>query len=173
MVNAVGGIDLGNNHLDGRGALDYVSFGSNAPAGYADRLGRQQNALRALLDKAASSGLLADPIQLFRLLDALSHAISVDETLSDGSLQELGLQMRGLRTSGGAVPGLPDDRPRPGERADRGPRGRGALRRAVGGAARRHRRGVRAAQPRKPARRPAVRPVGRDPLGRRSWPDLS
>jgi len=91
MVNAVGGIDLGNNHLDGRAALDYVSFGSNAPAGYADRLGRQQNALRALLDKAASSGLLADPIKLFRLLDALSHAVSVDETLSDGSLQELGL----------------------------------------------------------------------------------
>ena len=99
MVNAVGGIDLGNNHLDGRAALDYVSFGPNAPGGYADRLARQQNALRALLDKAASSGLLADPIQLFRLLDALSHAISVDETLSDGSLQELGLQMRGLRTS--------------------------------------------------------------------------
>lgn len=100
MVNAVGGIELGANHLDGRAALDYVSFGSNAPAGYADRLGRQQTALRALLDKAASSGLLADPIKLFRLLDALSHAISVDETLSDGSLQELGLQMRGLRTSG-------------------------------------------------------------------------
>ena len=60
---------------------------------------RQQTALRALLDKAASSGLLADPIQLLRLLDALSRAVSVDETLSNGSLQELGLQMHGLRTS--------------------------------------------------------------------------
>ena len=98
-VHAGGGIDLGDQHLDGRAALDYVSFGTNATAAYADRLGRQQNALRALLDKAASSGMLADPIKLFGLLEALSHALSVDETLSNGSLQELGLQMRGLRTS--------------------------------------------------------------------------
>jgi anionic cell wall polymer biosynthesis LytR-Cps2A-Psr (LCP) family protein len=107
MVNAVGGIDVGNNHLDGRGALDYVGGGSWAPAGYADRLRRQQTALRALLDKAASSGLLADPIQLLRLLDALSRAVSVDETLSNGSLQELGLQMHGLRTSAVQFLGCP------------------------------------------------------------------
>ena len=100
MVNAVGGIDLGSNHLDGPSALAYIGYGSNAPAGYIDRLTRQQNALRALLDKAASSGLLTDPIKLFRLLEALSHAISVDETLGNGKLQELGLQMRGLHTSG-------------------------------------------------------------------------
>jgi LCP family protein required for cell wall assembly len=114
MVDAVGGIDItvatpsisdgiqfirGANHLDGRGALAYVSQGPNNPAGYVDRLARQQNALRALLDTAASTGLLADPIKLFRLLDALSHAVSVDETLTNGNLQELGLQMRGLRTS--------------------------------------------------------------------------
>jgi anionic cell wall polymer biosynthesis LytR-Cps2A-Psr (LCP) family protein len=100
MVNAIGGIDLGANHLDGRSALDYVSAGSPAPAAYADRLARQQNALRALLDKAATSGLFADPIDFIRLLDAVSHAVSVDETLSNGKLQELGLQMRGLSPSG-------------------------------------------------------------------------
>ena len=100
MVNAVGGIELGSNHLDGPTALAYISSGSNAPAGYIDRLTRQQNALRALLDKAVSSGLLADPIKLFRLLEALSHAISVDETLSNGKLQELGLQMRGCTLRG-------------------------------------------------------------------------
>jgi LCP family protein required for cell wall assembly len=114
MVDAVGGIDVkvatptssdgvgfiqGPNHLDGRAALAYVGQGSGLPSGYGDRISRQQNALRALLDKAADSGLLADPIQLIRLLDALSHALSVDETLSNGNLQDLGLQMRGLRTS--------------------------------------------------------------------------
>jgi anionic cell wall polymer biosynthesis LytR-Cps2A-Psr (LCP) family protein len=97
MVNAIGGIELGNNHLDGRSALDYVTAGSHATAAYADRLARQQNALRALLEKAASSGLFADPIDFFRLLDAMSHSVSVDETLSNGKLQELGLQMRELR----------------------------------------------------------------------------
>ena len=99
MVDAVGGITVGPNYFDGPSALAYVSYGSNAPAGYVDRLTRQQKALSALLDKATSGGLLTDPIKLFSLLDALSHAVSVDETLRDEDLQALALQMRGLRMS--------------------------------------------------------------------------
>jgi LCP family protein required for cell wall assembly len=112
MVDAVGGIDVtlntatssdgiqfvgGVNHLDGRSALAYVSNGPAGPAGYADRLTRQQTALRALLEKVASAGLLTEPVQLFRLLDALSAALRVDETLSNAAMQQLALQMRGLR----------------------------------------------------------------------------
>jgi anionic cell wall polymer biosynthesis LytR-Cps2A-Psr (LCP) family protein len=112
MVDAVGGIDVtlntatssdgiqfvgGVNHLDGRSALAYVSNGPAGPAGYADRLTRQQTALRALLEKVASAGLLTEPVQLFRLLDALSAALRVDETLNNAAMQQLALQMRGLR----------------------------------------------------------------------------
>jgi anionic cell wall polymer biosynthesis LytR-Cps2A-Psr (LCP) family protein len=111
MVDAVGGIDVtlnaatssdgiqfvgGVNHLDGRSALAYVSNGPANPAGYADRLTRQQTALRALLEKVASAGLLTEPVQLFRLLDALSAALRVDETLNNAAMQQLALQMRGL-----------------------------------------------------------------------------
>src|SRR4029079_11744320 len=99
MVDAVGGIDVGGSHLDGPEALGYVSHGSAHPIEARDRVARQQNAVRALLDKTTADGLLGDPLKLFRLLDALSKAVSVDETLTSAGMDGLGLQMRGLRTS--------------------------------------------------------------------------
>ncbi len=114
MVDAVGGIDLqltqasgtsdvrfvgGLNHLDGAQALAYVRRLDSVPGDF-DRAARLQNALRALLDKAASSGLLDDPIGIYGLLDAVTRAMSVDDTLSNNDLRGLGLEMRSLRTSG-------------------------------------------------------------------------
>ena len=99
MVDAVGGIDVQGGHLDGPAALSYVSQGTADPAEYRDRLSRQQTAIRALVDKTTADGLLGDPLKVFRLLDALSKAVSVDETLTSGGMDALGLQMRGLRTA--------------------------------------------------------------------------
>jgi len=99
MVDAVGGIDIQGAHLGGPEALAYVSQGTANPAEYRDRLARQQTAVRALLDKTTADGLLGDPLKLFRLLDSLSKAVSVDETLTSAGMDGLGLQMRGLRSS--------------------------------------------------------------------------
>lgn len=99
MVDAVGGIDVQGTHLGGSEALAYVSQGTASPAEYRDRLSRQQTAIRALLDRTAADGLLGDPLKLFRLLDALSKAVSVDETLTSAGMDGLALQMRGLRSS--------------------------------------------------------------------------
>jgi len=99
MVDAVGGIDVQGTHMAGPDALAYVSQGTANPAEYRDRLARQQTALRALLDRTSADGLLGDPLKLFRLLDSLSKAVSVDETLTSSGMDGLGLQMRGLRTS--------------------------------------------------------------------------
>ena len=99
MVDAVGGIDIEGAHLDGPAALAYVSQGTANPAEYRDRLAHQQTAIRAVIDKATTGGLLSDPLKLFRLLDALSKAVSVDETLTSAGMDALGLQMRGLRTA--------------------------------------------------------------------------
>jgi anionic cell wall polymer biosynthesis LytR-Cps2A-Psr (LCP) family protein len=99
MVDAVGGIDVNGAHLGGSEALAYVSQGTASAVEYRDRLARQQTAIRALLDRTADDGLLGDPLKLFRLLDALSKAVSVDETLTSAGMDGLGLQMRGLRTS--------------------------------------------------------------------------
>jgi LCP family protein required for cell wall assembly len=122
MVDAVGGIDVrvaeassndgvqfrqGLNQLDGQEALAYVRQRYDLPRGDIDRAQRQQNVLRALLDKAVSGGLLADPVQLYRLLDAVSHAVSVDDTLSNGGIRALGVEMRGLRPSEVTFVGAP------------------------------------------------------------------
>jgi LCP family protein required for cell wall assembly len=122
MVDTVGGIDVrvakatssdgvqfreGRNHLDGTAALAYVRQRYNLPRGDIDRAQRQQNALRALLTKAASSGVLADPIKLYRLLDAVSRSVSVDSTLGNGGIRELGIDMSGLRPSGVTFLGAP------------------------------------------------------------------
>jgi LCP family protein required for cell wall assembly len=122
MVDAVGGIDVrvaeatqndgvqfrqGLNHLGGAAALAYVRQRHGLPRGDIDRAQRQQNVLRALLDKAASGGMLADPVQLYQLLDAVSRSVSVDDTLSNGGIRELGLEMRGLRPSGLTFVGAP------------------------------------------------------------------
>jgi LCP family protein required for cell wall assembly len=109
MVDAVGGIDVdlssppsglgrGPSHLDGAQALLYV----RERAGYqnGDRARRQQTALRAILTKAASSGTLTDPVQLYDFLDAASRSVGVDDTLSNGGMRALGLKLSELGPGG-------------------------------------------------------------------------
>jgi LCP family protein required for cell wall assembly len=102
MVDAVGGIDVdlsvppsslgrGRSHLDGAQALLYVREGAGSRSG--DRARRQQNALRAILTRAASNGTLTDPVQLYDFLDAASRSVGVDDTLSNGGLRALGLKL--------------------------------------------------------------------------------
>lgn len=114
MVDSVGGIDVGVsaatsdagvefrqgvNHLDGAAALTYVRQRYGLPEGDLSRAQRQQNALRALLSKAASGGMMADPAGLYSLLDATSRTVGVDDSLSNGGLRSLAFEMRGLRPS--------------------------------------------------------------------------
>jgi len=113
MVDSVGGIDVrvaaatsnagvdfheGLNHLDGAQALAYVRQRYELPGGDLDRAKRQQNALRALLTKAGETA--SDPVGLYDLVDATSRTVSVDDTLSNGGLRDLALQMRELRPAG-------------------------------------------------------------------------
>jgi LCP family protein required for cell wall assembly len=114
MVDTVDGIDVqvaratsnvgvdfrqGLNHLDGTQALAYVRQRYDLPNGDLDRAKREQNALKALLAKAVSGGILADPIKLYRFLDATSRSVSVDDTLTNNGFRELALDSRGLRPS--------------------------------------------------------------------------
>ena len=106
MVDAVGGIDVdvatpisgfgrGMNHMDGVQALGYVRDRTGIATG--DRARRQQNALRAILEKAAASDILVDPVRLYDFLDAASHAVGVDDTLSNGGMRALALKLTDLR----------------------------------------------------------------------------
>lgn len=111
VVDAVGGIDVtvtesvrdsqtkakftkGVNHLDGRHALDYVRQRYGLPEGDLDRIKRQHQFLFALLDKAGSTGTLANPVKLNAFLDAATKSIMVDEDLG---IVDLAFQLRSLR----------------------------------------------------------------------------
>ena len=119
MVDAVGGIDVQGAHLGGSEALAYVSQGTANPAEYRDRLARQQTAIRALLDKTAADGLLGDPLKLFRLLDSLSKAVSVDETLTSAGMDGLATADAWPAQLDDPVRGVPGPRDRSRGRADR------------------------------------------------------
>ena len=111
VVDSVGGIDVGisaptsdrgvdfhqgMNHLDGAQALAYVRQRYGLADGDLDRAQRQQNALRAVLTKVASTGTLDNPVGLYRLLDAASEFVSVDDTLSNGGLRSVTQKLRAL-----------------------------------------------------------------------------
>ncbi len=111
VVDAVGGIDVGIsaatsnegfqfrqgvNHLDGAAALAYVRQRDGLADGDLDRAQRQQNALRSVLAKVATTGTLDDPVGLYGLLDSADEFVSVDDTLSNGGLRSLVQEMRGL-----------------------------------------------------------------------------
>lgn len=115
ITDAVGGIDVriaaptdawgvhfhaGVNHLDGARALAYVRQRHGLPRGDLDREQRQQNVLRALLHRAASTGLLHDPAATYDLLDAVSKSVSVDDTLDNAALRTLAWHWRGLGEDG-------------------------------------------------------------------------
>jgi LCP family protein required for cell wall assembly len=105
MVEAVGGIEIdvptpvagftrGVTHMDGGQALSYVRDRTGVATG--DRARRQQNALRAILEKAAKSDIFVDPVRLYDFLDAASHAVGVDDTLSNGGMRALALKLSDL-----------------------------------------------------------------------------
>ena len=106
MVDTLGGIDVdvtaplagfdrGVNHMDGGRALLYVRDDTGWTTG--ERARRQQNALRSIMDKAVSSNVLTDPVRFYDFLDAVSRFMSVDETLSNGEMRVVALQLSGLR----------------------------------------------------------------------------
>ncbi|HEX7746468.1 MAG TPA: LCP family protein [Micromonosporaceae bacterium] len=112
VTDALGGVDLtveqdtrsihkpfrtfkkGVNHMDGAEALDWIRQRKQFPDGDFARMRHQQEFLRALMDKAASSGTLANPAKLVSFLSATTDAVTVDKSFS---LVDMALQFRKLR----------------------------------------------------------------------------
>lgn len=114
MTDAAGGIDVtipaatsdmradfpaGPQHLNGAQALSYVRQRYNLPGGDFDRVKRQQNALRALVRSALSSGNLSSPTRAYTLVNSLTQHIGVDDSLSNTDLATLAFSLRDLRSS--------------------------------------------------------------------------
>ena len=112
VTDALGGVDLyvernitsihkpfrkfkkGNNHMTGAEALDWIRQRKQFPEGDFARMRHQQEFLRALMDKAASSGTLANPAKLNAFLKSVTSAVTVD---NEFSLIDMALQFRSLR----------------------------------------------------------------------------
>jgi LCP family protein required for cell wall assembly len=98
FTTALGGIDVyvpetvtdtmrqytwtqGWHHLAGEKALWYVRMRYGLKRSDFDRVQRQQNFLRAIADKAASAGMLTDPIERIRLVKQVQKFVALDEGL--------------------------------------------------------------------------------------------
>ena len=84
----------GVNHMNGEEALDWIRQRKQFPDGDFARMRHQQEFLRALMDKAASTGTLTNPAKLNSFLKAVTNAVTVDEGFS---LVDMALQFRNLR----------------------------------------------------------------------------
>ncbi len=118
IIDAIGGIDIqvpqattdvggtgasfrkGLNHFDGTKALAYVRQRHGLPGGDFDRVKRQQNMLRAVMAKVGTVDPTSNPVQTYKLLEAVTKAVSVDNGLSDADLRSLAFSMRDIRSGG-------------------------------------------------------------------------
>jgi LCP family protein required for cell wall assembly len=114
VTDALGGVDLpverdtksihkpfrtfkkGTHHMNGAEALDWIRQRKQFPDGDFARMRHQQEFIRAVMDKAASTGTLANPAKLMSFLSATTDAVTVDE---DFSLVDMGIKFRKLRGS--------------------------------------------------------------------------
>ncbi|MFY1691954.1 LCP family protein [Plantactinospora sp. WMMB782] len=85
----------GKQVMDGAQALDYARERYAFKDGDFARIRHQQQVIRAILDKAASGGTLANPAKLNSFIRASADAVSVDKTLS---LLDMGTELRHLRS---------------------------------------------------------------------------
>ncbi|MFI7211913.1 LCP family protein [Micromonospora maritima] len=85
----------GRQTMDGGAALDYARERHAFPDGDFARIRHQQQVIKAILDKAASGGVLANPAKLNSFVRAMSSSVAVDKSLS---LVDLAMEMRGLRS---------------------------------------------------------------------------
>jgi anionic cell wall polymer biosynthesis LytR-Cps2A-Psr (LCP) family protein len=85
----------GTQHMDGAMALDYARERKSFPDGDFTRIKHQQQMIKAVLDTAASAGLLTNPGRLDAFLRAITRAVTVDTTLS---VVDPALDLRNLRS---------------------------------------------------------------------------
>lgn len=113
MTTSLGGVTLENPHpsnsggfdfptgqitVEGDQALAYVRERYQLPGGDFDRAERQRLVVQAILDKALSAEVLADPGRFTDFVSAFSRYLTVDAGLTDGELLSTAMSMRGLRS---------------------------------------------------------------------------
>lgn len=83
--------------IQGEDALVYVRDRKSLARGDFDRVQRQQNVLRQVVEKASSWSVLANPLTVIDLVAEVTTHLAVDDTMTNARLRELALQARNLR----------------------------------------------------------------------------
>ncbi|HET6534284.1 MAG TPA: LCP family protein [Actinoplanes sp.] len=112
VTDALGGVDLkveqsitsihkpyrkftkGTMHMDGAHALDWIRQRKQFPQGDFARMRHQQEFLKALMNKASSTGTLTNPAKMNDFLKAVTAAVTVDNGFS---ITDMAVQFRNLR----------------------------------------------------------------------------
>ncbi len=101
LQDSKSGIDLpaGRSRVTGEDALAFVRVRHNIGDGSdIGRINRQQIFMSSLIQEVTGSGLLTDPLRLWRVLDASSKAIATDKALSNPKgMLALASSLSGLR----------------------------------------------------------------------------
>ena len=88
--------EAGTQVLEGEEALSYVRTRHGLQRGDFDRIARQQNFLRSVMNKLLSRGTLTNPVKLSNTLGALSDNMTLDSNWSPSNLRALALSLRGV-----------------------------------------------------------------------------
>lgn len=88
----------GEQKLEGKRALKYVRMRYGLENGDFDRIRRQQNFLRATMEKLLSNGTTSNPVRLTNALEAITANLTVDDEFSNGEITRLALSLRSLDT---------------------------------------------------------------------------
>lgn len=87
----------GDYNLEGKKALQYVRQRHGLLRGDFDRIARQQNFLRALMNKMLSKGVTRNPVKLINTVKALTKNLTVDEDWTGADMRGLALSLRGMQ----------------------------------------------------------------------------
>ncbi len=85
--------------LNGEKALQYVRTRHGLANGDFDRIERQQNFLRTIMNSMLSTSTFINPIKLAKVVGTVSSFVQVDDTWSTGDIRNLALDSKDLRAS--------------------------------------------------------------------------
>ena len=88
--------EQGSTDLEGQQALQYVRTRYGLTNGDFDRIKRQQNFMRAMMDKLVSNGTTSNPVRLTNVLEVVVANMTVSDDWSTSDIRSLAFSLRGI-----------------------------------------------------------------------------
>lgn len=97
LTDAIGGIDLAGQHMNGTQALAWVRERKSLPQGDISRGQRQMTFVKTVLAQSLTPANVLNPVRLSSLVDTATRSLTVDESFSAGEIRSLAVSMRSVR----------------------------------------------------------------------------